>query len=85
MDDASACPLSGDFSSLPPTFLSWDLDEQIAVDSELIEAGLAVAGVPVATSTTQFGLHVLPIFRCPEAHQEIQAAAQWIKQFVKTV
>ena len=67
---------------LPPTFLSWDADEALAIDSELTVAKLHEAGVAVGSSLTRFGLHGLPMFHCAEAAYEMAVAHTWLKQYL---
>lgn len=81
-DDPRAYPLSAEACGLPPTFFSWDLDESIAVDSERLIAKLKSGGVVVASSSTRFGLHVLPIFDLPEAAYEMAAARIWLSKYI---
>lgn len=82
MDDPRACPLRGSTAGLPPTFLSWDADESLAIDSELALAKLRAGGVAAGSSTTRFGLHVLPLYQCPEAAYEMAIAHMWLRQYL---
>jgi len=79
----SFSPYHGSFDGFPPMFITFDEEETLGLDGRSIVEKAIGAGVIHKASVHRFGLHMLPVFNCPEAFHEICKAAVWLTQFLE--
>lgn len=76
-----ASPALGDFTGLPPLFITVCEEECLRDDAYAVEAKAKAAGVPVTLFSRQDTLHVWPIFVpiMPEAREDIKRIINFIR------
>lgn len=76
-----ASPALGDYTGLPPLFITVCEEECLRDDAYAVEARAKAAGVPVTLFSRQDVLHVWPIFVpvMPEAREDLKRIANFIR------
>lgn len=76
-----ASPALGDYTGLPPLFITVCEEECLRDDAYAVEARAKAAGVPVTLFSRQDTLHVWPIFVpvMPEAREDLKRIANFIR------
>ncbi|WP_083883643.1 alpha/beta hydrolase [Nocardia higoensis] len=84
--DPALSPVNGDIAALPPTLLLACEDEFLRLDSEVMAARLAAAGVPHELHIWRGQIHAFPaVFPyLPESREVTEVIARFVHEHVRT-
>ncbi|MBF6357970.1 alpha/beta hydrolase [Nocardia higoensis] len=83
--DPALSPVNGDVATLPPTLLLACDDEFLRLDSEVMAARLAAAGVPHELHLWRGQIHAFPVVfpHLPESRQVTEVIARFVREHVR--